>query len=82
MTSREFIELDADNSGAWCMLGAALMMQKKYQEAEVAYKKAIEIEQEYTYAWLGLATTLLHLGRPEEAEKAKRISDLYAWNVE
>ena len=82
MVSREFTELDADNSGAWCMLGAALMMQKKYQEAEVAYKKAIEIEQEYTHAWLGLATTLLHLDRPEEAEEAKRISDLYVWNVE
>ncbi len=45
--------------------------------AEASYRQALEVQPEWTDAMLGLATTLMHLGRLDEAiEVGKRITEI------
>ena len=59
---------------AWIQLGNLLgSEQYRYQEAEVAYREAIEIDPKCQYAWESLGSLLQYcLGRYEEAEAAYR----------
>jgi len=59
----------------WCWWadGASKMGHEYYEEAEAAYRKAIELKADYPFAW-GQLGRLLHvrLGRYEEADAAYR----------
>lgn len=81
-TSREILESDPENSGAWLILGGVQCENELWTEAETSYKRALEIEPEYPHAWLGLATVLIHQRRFEEAREAKKKAELYEWNIE
>ncbi|MCK4467011.1 MAG: tetratricopeptide repeat protein, partial [Desulfobacterales bacterium] len=72
----------------WGSLGSLLQDElERYEEAEQAYRKAIEIDPDYTWAW-GCLGFLLHdnLHRYEEAEQAYRKvveinpNDAYIWS--
>jgi tetratricopeptide (TPR) repeat protein len=52
------------------MLGKAFTIDNKYTEAEAAYRKAIEIDPEFVYAWNGLGDSLYSQNQLTEAEAA------------
>lgn len=56
-----------DNSEAWVSKGVSLYNLGKYEEALIAYDKAIEINPKYFEAWNYKGTVLYNLGRYEEA---------------
>jgi serine/threonine protein kinase/Flp pilus assembly protein TadD len=53
-------------------LGAALDMAGRTTEAEVALRRALEIDAKYSLAWSNLGGVLSDQGRPDEAEAALR----------
>jgi hypothetical protein len=53
-------------------LGSALRLLDRFEEAEVAYRRAIALDPDLAGRWTTLATHLRHLGRLEEAEAAYR----------
>ncbi|MCP5353288.1 MAG: tetratricopeptide repeat protein [Chromatiales bacterium] len=58
----------------WYNMGWWLHTQlERYDEAEQAYRRAIEIDPKYAYPWNGLGNLLAdHRNRPDEAEQAYR----------
>ena len=70
---------------AWVRLANALSQETdRYDDAEQAYRKAIEIDPDYVWAWVRLGSLLQDdLKRYEEAEQAYRkaieIDSDYAW---
>ena len=54
------------------MEAAALLAQKRYEEAEAAYRAAIEASPRDAALYFGLGIALWELGRYEEAERAQR----------
>ncbi len=73
---------------AWSnWLGSNKPTVSDVQNAEKAYRKALEVDPDFATAWNGLGTLLKnHLKRYDEAEKAYRKAieadpdDAYAWN--
>ena len=51
-------------------LGIFLQRFARYEEAEAAYRKAVEADPEYSWAWLGLGSVMEQLGRITEAGRA------------
>jgi tetratricopeptide (TPR) repeat protein len=54
----------------WFNKGVALGLQGKYDEAIMAFDKAIEINPQYVAAWAGKSIVLKALGRTTEANAA------------
>ncbi|MCI5146731.1 MAG: tetratricopeptide repeat protein, partial [Candidatus Electrothrix sp. AR3] len=67
-------------------LGTLMREQKRFEEAEQAYRRAIEIDSDYVYSWHGLGTLMREQKRFGEAEQAYRRAieidsgDVYSWN--
>ena len=68
------MEIDPNDAIIWSQLGRLLHYElQRYQEAEVAYRKAIEIDPKSVFAWGSLGFLLHdHLQRHQEAEEAYR----------
>jgi tetratricopeptide (TPR) repeat protein len=58
--------LPSDLSG-WTLLGAALQQQRRWQEAEAAYRRAVDLDPGDARAWLNLANLMATVGRFEDA---------------
>jgi len=72
-TFEKAYKLDPDCEGGWVEYGDILVERGKYEEAEKAYKRAIEIDSEDIAAWGCLGELLDEkLERFEEAEGAYR----------
>ena len=72
------------NSILYFYYGLFLMLTSSYVEAEIAYRKAIELSPNYAYPWNDLGYLLQnHLSRYDEAEEAYRkaieLSSNYAY---
>jgi len=73
-------------SDAWNSLGKELSADIKYPEAEMAFRKAIEVDPKYIYAWDSLGDALYKQDQYAEAEKAYRKAIeldpkyVYAWD--
>lgn len=71
----------------WLNLGNALAATDRFDEAEHAYRKAIELDASFGDAWFNLGRLLLHWGRVPEAtgvlEQVVRLdpSDDQAWKI-
>jgi tetratricopeptide (TPR) repeat protein len=67
---------------AWTNLGVILDDMKRFDEAEEAYKRAIEIDPDYAQAWYNLGVLLYDMKRFDEAldacKKALEIDPDYA----
>ena len=57
---------------AWNDLGAVLTILQRYDEAETAFRKALEVDAKYVTAWDNLGVVLRCLKKHDEAEKALR----------
>ena len=61
-------------------LGPILLAQKRYAEAELIYKRDLEIFRENGYALQGLYESLMAQGKKEEArEVKKRFDEAWQW---
>jgi len=60
---REAVGLHPDDASTWAQLGALLHERlDRYEEAEAAYRKAIEIDPEYHWAWARIIELKLQSG--------------------
>jgi superkiller protein 3 len=64
--------MDPKDAKAWNSFGVPQYFLKKYDEAEMAYRRALELDLKYADAWYNLGVVLKDLKRYEEAEKAFR----------
>lgn len=55
------------NAAAWNILGVALAMQEKHENAVIAFQSSIKSDPQSDKAWLNYANSLDLLGRSEEA---------------
>ncbi|TFG31705.1 tetratricopeptide repeat protein [Candidatus Thorarchaeota archaeon] len=62
------------NHEDWYMLGQMSLGANRYEEAETAYRKAIELRPDFAYAWGALGQVFLEIGDLDEAEKMMRKS--------
>src|ERR1035437_9417180 len=68
---RKFNELDPEDDGSWYSIGEALMKQGLYKESVPYFKKAIEIDKEYSgYVYCLYAYALFKSGDMKKAQKA------------
>ena len=51
----------------YIQLGASLLTEGKYEEAERVYRQAIELESDHAWSYCNLGRSLLHQGKIEEA---------------
>jgi Flp pilus assembly protein TadD len=56
----------------WYNLGVLLVEQGRKEEAEQAYRKAVDADPKYAAAWSNLGLLLVEQGRKEEAEQVYR----------
>jgi cytochrome c-type biogenesis protein CcmH/NrfG len=66
------VELEPDRAAGHLMLGVAWARQKKFESAEAALRRSIEIDPENTNAWTNLVQLLRVQGRTAEAAGAER----------
>jgi tetratricopeptide (TPR) repeat protein len=64
---RRLIAIEPEIANYHSMLGWALAVQGRYDEAEAAFERALEIEPEHPYAMPNLGYTLMAAGQPELA---------------
>ncbi len=68
------IELDAFNSGAWVQQGLLLEARKDWAEAEISYRKALDIDDSLIEAREGLTNALVALNQiPLALEQTRKI---------
>ncbi len=67
--TRQAVELENDNGLFRSRLGWALLKNDRAEEALLQFKEALNLEERSGDVLLGLAKTLIALGRKEEAEK-------------
>jgi tetratricopeptide (TPR) repeat protein len=58
-----------DAAGAWSALGAALAAERRFHEATVAFREALEREAGSLRSRLGLGRVLMEVGQPAEAKQ-------------
>jgi len=64
---RRLIAIDPEIANYYSMLGWALAVQGRYDEARAELERALEIEPEHPYAMPNLGYTLFAAGRPDQA---------------
>ncbi len=69
---RQALAIDASLSNALYGLGYSLYKQRRHELAAHAFGQAVTIEPKLAMGHYALAKTLDHLGRPDEAAKARR----------
>jgi len=60
----------ARSAADWFNLAFLLEAEGRLEEAEPAFRRAVEIDDKLDRAWYGLGLTLIRLGRHDEAVKA------------
>jgi predicted Zn-dependent protease len=68
------IEQDANNSRAHEVLGTLRRIQNRLDESRVDFETAVQLDRNNAHALLGLAQTLMFLGRPADALPAIQAS--------
>jgi putative PEP-CTERM system TPR-repeat lipoprotein len=76
------VSIDPEIAQAWVIKGELLRMDGKLQEADTAFQRALDVAPNNIRARMGKTTTLIALGRPEDAiieidQLQKRYQDLY-----
>ena len=70
--SQEAVSLDPNSSDAYASLGHSLMQNHRWNEGEVALRRAIELDANNPYAFEYLAILLVQKGRVDEALQISR----------
>ncbi len=60
---------------AWCGIAYELEQKGALNDAERAYRKAIQLKPDYKHAWMGLGTILEKQGKSADARAAFRRAD-------
>ncbi|MHA1211111.1 MAG: tetratricopeptide repeat protein [Candidatus Heimdallarchaeota archaeon] len=68
-TNRELLKKDPKNIGAWANLGKVLCLQEKFDEGNIAYKKALELKPDDTWLLYELSLSLCYTKNYAEAEE-------------
>ncbi len=55
---KEFIEVEPENSDAYCYIGECFLNLEDHAKSEIYYKKAIQIDKKNDTAWFGLGLIL------------------------
>ena len=76
---RKATEMDAGHFEAWHSLGMALMKLKKYPEAVVAGKKAVELNPNDQFARVSLSMFFQRNGQIPEAEAEAAKAKILSW---
>ncbi len=69
---RKAIASAPQNGWSYVLLGNLLKDQTRYEEAEAAYRRALEVNEKYATPWNNLGSLLRNLQRYEEAEASYR----------
>ena len=64
----EAIEADADATYAWTALGISQLRQHRHAEAESSLNRAVELDNENTWAKMNLAVVLGEMGKQAKAQ--------------
>ena len=64
----ELVELDQASPPFWTLLGDTLAELKRWQQAEEAFRKALEIDSNHISAYLGLGKMFSDQGKIDEAK--------------
>jgi Flp pilus assembly protein TadD len=64
---KELLENDPKDWAAWTLLGNTRFNSKRFEDAENAYDRAIELSKDYVPALIGNGRTSLNLKKPEKA---------------
>lgn len=64
---KAIVEIDPADFIAWAKLGSLYFEQRDYTSAEAAFRKALELNAEYTPAWIIMGRVRLAQNRPENA---------------
>ncbi|GIX06680.1 MAG: hypothetical protein KatS3mg115_1083 [Candidatus Poribacteria bacterium] len=67
---QEALEYDPNDPLLHFTYGNFLMEQKRLEEAAAAYRRAVELDADYSAAWLALGTALVALNEEEAAREA------------
>ena len=77
------LEIDETHFVVHSSLGFLNLMERNYDDALVAYKRALELDPNESDVHLNLARCLVFRGQPEEAlpfiNEAKRLNPRYPW---
>ncbi|MEN9631401.1 MAG: hypothetical protein RJA10_4629 [Pseudomonadota bacterium] len=69
--AQALVQAHPDRSAAdWFNLAYLLESAERLEEAEAAFRRAVEMDDKLDRAWYGLGLTLIRLGRYDEAVKA------------
>lgn len=84
---RKELKYQPESARWWYSLTEFLEKQAAWNLVETTYRKSIELDPKFAYAWYGLGNLLQdHLNRPNEAERAYRKAieldpkSAYPWN--
>jgi tetratricopeptide (TPR) repeat protein len=70
-------QADSNNINAWINLGKNYYMEKKYQKANEALSKALEIDCDHITVWKKLISLLSMIKKPEGVRKcSQKIEDI------
>ena len=72
VNERQAVKSLPSNSEDWSQLGVILAKQKKYEEAIVAFRRAVQLNPEDVWGIQNVAQSLKDLGRREEAVREYR----------
>ena len=64
---KAIVDIDPADFIAWAKLGSLYFEQKEFAPAEAAFRKALELNAEYTPAWIIMGRIRLEQKRPENA---------------
>jgi Flp pilus assembly protein TadD len=66
------LQLDTSDPSIWMLRGDVCVQRKDYKRALTSYNRAIELDPETAWAWVGKAACLRLLGRYQQADRAER----------
>jgi tetratricopeptide (TPR) repeat protein len=84
-TMEQLLAVQSQDGGHWFNYGFLLEADERYEQAETAFRRAVELRPALDRAWYGLGLVLIRLGRLDEAVDAlKRNTQLqpmspYGW---